>query len=120
MEYRRRHFIRWRLAASCLLLIAFAALFACGEATDQPEDCRHGEFFDEASELCTACPALGEPDCLPGCGFRVEEDERECPIIECAEANACVCDSGEFFSDETLGCESCEQASDPPQICAEE
>ncbi|QDG49962.1 hypothetical protein FIV42_04170 [Persicimonas caeni] len=110
--------MRWRVAATCLLLIAFAALFACGEATDQPEDCRPGEYFDEANELCSACPAVPDPDCRPGCGFFIEDDERGCPVAQCAEE--CLCESGQFFSDDTLGCESCEEASDPPGICQEQ
>lgn len=117
-----------RLTVSALLVTAAMALLGCGEATDQPEDCRPGEFFNEANESCDACPAIVEPQCSEGCGFEIigpeERDDLRCPIAQClvpsGESNTCLCPSGEFFADETLSCESCETAPDPPAICDEQ
>ena len=127
MEHRGRLFTKWRVAAAALMLVAFAGLFACGEATDQPEDCLPGEFFDEANEDCTPCPALAVPDCREGCGFRILDDERGCPVAECGltdqsedSKRTCLCATGEFFSEDTFSCQSCEQAESPPAICAEQ
>lgn len=105
------------LSGLLLATLAFAALLACGEATEDPEDCTPGEFFDEATELCTSCPPVVEPDCQPGCGFRIAEDENECPVAVCDET--CRCADGEFFSSDSLTCETCETAADPPAICDE-
>ena len=109
------------------MLIALVGLFACGEATDQREDCRDGEYFDEANESCEACPAIPEPNCRPGCGFHIVEDERGCPVAECGLTGAattddggatqCRCPAGEFFDDDSLTCVSCDSVSDPPAIC---
>jgi hypothetical protein len=114
---------RW--ASVALLLVAAAALMACGEATDQPEDCRPGEYFNEANESCDACPAIVEPQCSEGCGFKIvgpeEREDLRCPIAECqvpsAEGDSCACLSGQFFDDDTLSCESCGAVIDPPMIC---
>jgi hypothetical protein len=117
-ESARRAFRSWRsLAGALLFLIALGALAACGEASDNPEDCTAAEYYNEAQELCTACPAAVEPECRPGCGFRIAEDDNGCPVAECLQE--CKCGSGEFFSDDTFSCQSCEQADEPLLICAE-
>lgn len=110
----------WVYLVFGLLLLALTATLpaACGEATEDPEDCRPGEFFDEANERCTACPAVTEPQCEPGCGFRLTDDAQGCPALDCAQE--CVCPSDEFFSDETLNCEDCAATADPPAICFED
>lgn len=100
------------------LVVAAAFVSACGESADDPDDCRPGEFFNQATERCTPCPALGEPDCVEGCGYTVVEDSRGCPEFECAET--CLCDDEEYFSDDSLECEECQEASDPPRICSDE
>lgn len=107
-----------RLALLLFSLLCFAVVFAagCGEATDNPEDCTEAEYFDEANEQCVACPAVSAPQCRPGCGFRIVEDERRgCPVAECAVE--CLCEDGQYFSDQTLSCESCDSAVDPPRLC---
>lgn len=122
MEQRARRFERgqhragrpWRILLAALLMAA-AALVGCGEAGDDPADCRPGEYFSEANDSCEACPALGESDCRDGCGFSIVEDERGCPAYECAEP--CLCDDGEYFAEESFNCEACEEANDPPNIC---
>jgi hypothetical protein len=108
-----------RLALLLLSLVCVAAVAVapgCGEATDSPEDCTEAEYFDEANEQCVACPAVVAPQCRPGCGFYIVEDERRgCPVAECAVE--CLCEQGQFFSDESLACESCDGAVDPPRLC---
>lgn len=108
----------WAMLALLLLAGGLATTAGCGEPTDNPEDCRPGEFFDEGNEQCVACPAVSAPQCEPGCGFRVIDDDRNCPTTECTDQ--CLCDSGAFFSEENLECESCEEASDPPALCFED
>ncbi len=110
----------WVYLVLGLLLLALTATLpaACGEATEGPEDCGPGEFFDEANERCESCPAVSEPQCEPGCGFELDDDAQGCPVLECAQP--CKCSSGEFFSDETLDCEDCAASADPPAICFED
>jgi hypothetical protein len=107
-----------------LVLMAATTLFACGEATDQPEDCRPGEFFNEANESCDACPAIIEPQCRQGCGFEIvtpeDRGDLSCAIAECADPCLCQDEPGQFFDEATLSCENCETATDPPRICAEQ
>ena len=101
------------------LVLGAASLAACGEAAEDPDDCVAGEFFDDGIERCVACPAIVEPECRPGCGFRIVEDNRGCPAAECAE-QCDICEAGEFFSEDSLSCEACAEANDPPAICAED
>ncbi len=84
-----------------------ACIPACGEPTDDPEDCTDGEFFDESSEQCQTCPAIFEPDCAPGCDFTVREDQNGCPEAVCNTSCGDTCPRGSFFSDDTLQCEAC-------------
>ena len=100
-----------------LLSCGVASLVAaCGEPTDDPEDCTPNQYFDEAKELCFTCAAIEPPDCAAGCGFRVEPDERGCPSAVCALPSTdpatgvtiCgECAANEFFSETTLACERC-------------
>ena len=91
-----RHLIK-----AALLL---SALSACGDPTDNAEDCTANEFFDLSSELCLSCPALTLPRCQPGCGFVIERDTNNCPAAACA-LSCDLCADGERFSEETLACE---------------
>jgi hypothetical protein len=86
------------------LLGALWAMGCGSEARDRPEDCRAGEYYDAGVRLCLTCPAVIAPTCREGCGFRVREDERGCPVAQCAEA-CDLCEEGEVFSDDTLSCE---------------
>lgn len=89
---------------SCLLLAVSLGSAACGDPTDRPADCVASEYFDEAQQLCTSCPALLEPDCREGCGFIVIADERGCPAAQCDDTCS-LCPEGTVFAEETLSCE---------------
>lgn len=115
---RGRWWTSWRLwAAAMLLATALASLGGCGTASDNPSDCSNDEFFDEASQLCTACPATVQPQCEAGCGFEVVQDSRGCPVAQCQQK--CVCGSGEYFSEQTFSCQKCAEATNPPASCAQ-
>lgn len=109
----RRTFVTMVLVGLAAMGLALAS---CGEASDDPEDCTPEEFFDEATELCTPCPAVGKPDCAEGCGFRVVDDEFGCPVAECA-TECDLCPEDFYFAEDTLRCERCSTAIDPPEIC---
>lgn len=88
------------------LMFAAAVLvvWGCGaEATDRPEDCRDGQYFDEARELCTSCPAVQEPQCREGCGLEIFSDQRGCPVARC-EAGCEGCAEGEVFEQSSNQC----------------
>ncbi len=115
---RGRWATAWRLWAAALMLVtALAALAACGTATDNPSDCTADEYYDDATNLCTACPAAVVPDCQAGCGFEIVKDDRGCPVAQCVEQ--CQCGAGEFFSQDTLTCQKCADAANPPPVCAQ-
>ena len=88
-----------------MMVVAFSGLwFACGDPTDDPEDCTSNEFFDPGDKRCKTCPAVDEPDCGDGCGFTVETDEQGCPVAEC-DLTCAPCPTGTSYSEETLQCE---------------
>lgn len=105
-----------RLGATLALLLMVVVWAGCGDVTDRPEDCTEGEYFNEAQKLCVACAAPVEPTCRAGCGFQIVKDESGCAVAECLLE--CKCPRGEFFSNDSFSCEACDEASDPPQICA--
>lgn len=81
------------------------AAWACtSEVRDRPEDCRTGQYYDSGQRLCLTCPSVIEPICREGCGFRISEDNRGCPVAECA-VECDLCAEGELFSRDTLSCE---------------
>ncbi|MFU8805882.1 MAG: hypothetical protein ACNA8W_18865 [Bradymonadaceae bacterium] len=85
--------------------VVLALSLGCGgEASDRPEDCRSGQYYDRAQRLCVTCPAVAEPTCMEGCGFRIRSDDRGCPVAQCA-VDCDLCDEGQVFSNETLRCE---------------
>lgn len=116
--------IRFRLDILALLLsLALAGIAACGDPTDDPEDCTVNEYFDDGSELCRTCPALQTPTCGADCGFFiVAEDDRPCPRARCLvpdAGGACVCPAdepecsatcgeGEVFDARSFSCLSCD------------
>ncbi|TDP77352.1 hypothetical protein [Bradymonas sediminis] len=100
-----------------LMVLALVAFAGCGDAVDKPEDCTSVEYFNDATKLCTACPAAVEPKCEAGCGFEIVRDDNSCPVAQCA--SQCRCESGEFFSDDTLSCTACAEATVELLICAE-
>lgn len=96
---------QWIVIAMVVVGAGFGA--ACGgdnEVRDRPEDCRSDQYFDEGREQCRTCPAVDEPQCLPGCGFEVDEDSRQCPILRC-DATCPGCDEGESWNREQERCE---------------
>jgi anaerobic selenocysteine-containing dehydrogenase len=106
-----RRILPMALAAT---LLAFAA--CGGTPSDNPSDCTEGEYYNEATELCTSCPTVVDPGCTPGCGFRIVEDDRGCPQAECA-VDCDLCASDEYFSEPDLTCRPCEASPNPPEIC---
>lgn len=109
---------------SALLFLMFAV--ACGEPTDRPEDCTPNEYFDESRRLCRVCPAPSAPQCDPGCGIRIVEDQRGCPATECLVGEVCSdCGPLEFVDPDTLICTpcdgpmSCEDGSEPERWLSE-
>lgn len=99
MTKRRKTIIRTAAVLLVMLMVA------CGgaEGTDRPGDCDDDEFYDEGNERCVTCPAVVEPECLPGCGFELVEDNRECPQLRCAEG--CEgCNEGEIWDEEQERC----------------
>lgn len=122
---RRAHI--WRVVlAGVLLTAALGALAACGQAGDQRSDCTTDEYYDEGNQECRACPAAVVPECRPGCGFRIESDSRGCPVARCGAQPAdgsvafeCRCPAGQYFSEETFVCTSCDDAVDPPDVCVQ-
>lgn len=118
-----------------LLLLPLLLLVACGEPTDREQDCTVNEYFDEGDRLCTSCPALLEPSCREGCGFRITSDALGCPQAECdlscslcaqetawsRETLSCeprACGVGEFQDPEDGSCSACPAQDDVPTDCA--
>ena len=97
-----------RLACIALLALLFTS---CGEPTDRPEDCNGDEFFDEVSQLCTACPVIDAPDCRFGFSITPDEDTA-CPVAVCNATSTCA--SFERFDETTLGCvRQCPEGATP-------
>ncbi|RAL22937.1 hypothetical protein DL240_08575 [Lujinxingia litoralis] len=89
---------KWILAAGFLFAMG------CGsEATDRPEDCHQGEYYDEAGEKCISCPAVQEPQCREGCGLEIVQDQRGCPLARC-ESGCEGCADGEVYDESSLQC----------------
>lgn len=109
----------WFRSFAGVVLVGFAlgAAVGCGDATDSPEDCTGVEYYNEATQLCTACPAAVEPDCQPGCGFEIVQDDNSCPVAQCA--SECRCEQGEFISEDNLSCVACAESTVELLICAE-
>jgi hypothetical protein len=94
------------------LILALASLATgCGEPTDRPEDCNGDEFFDEVSQLCTACPVVDAPECR--FGFSITPDEEtSCPVAVCDATSPCA--TYERFDETTLGCtRACPEGATP-------
>jgi hypothetical protein len=93
----------WTISA---LVATLLMSMGCGntEVRDRPEDCRGDEYFDEGRERCRTCPAVTEPECLPGCGFTVTEDNRGCPVRQ-GDPTCPGCDEGEEWDREEERCE---------------
>ncbi len=96
----------WRRVI-CLMTVAMM-LTGCGggdgEVRDRAEDCRSDQYFDEGGERCRSCPAAVEPTCKPGCGFDVERDHLDCPVLTC-ESGCKGCPEGERWNGEEERCE---------------
>ncbi len=84
-----------------LALALSTMLAACGEPTDRPEDCNGDEFFDDVSQLCTACAVVDEPDCRFGFSI-VSDEETACPVAQCNDTS--TCELYERFDETTLTC----------------
>ena len=94
--------MRWVLIAMTAAMMAVG----CGatEAGDRPQDCHDDEYFDEGNQQCRTCPAVIEPECLPGCGLETIEDQRGCPILRCVQG--CEgCDGGRIWDPDEERCE---------------
>lgn len=91
-------------------------VFACGEPTDDPEDCAANQYFDETRKLCITCLAATEPTCEPGCGFVIEPDANGCPQAACLDAASCdLCEPTQYFDDDQARCVDCAG----PATCAD-
>ncbi|TXD38335.1 hypothetical protein FRC98_05420 [Lujinxingia vulgaris] len=95
---------KWMLAAAVLLMVGCGA-----EATDRPEDCRQGEYYNEANEECMTCPAVQEPQCREGCGLEIFDDQRGCPVARC-ESGCEGCADDEVYEESTNQCVAPEPA----------
>ncbi len=95
-----------RIFAISALVAMLLVTMGCGttEVRDRPEDCGGDEYFDEGRERCRICPAVDEPQCLPGCGFTVVEDNRGCPLLQC-DPTCPGCDEGEEWDPDEERCE---------------
>lgn len=97
----------------CPILLALLGLVSCGDPTDRPQDCSPTEYFDEARKLCFVCPAVAQPRCDSGCGIRVTDDARGCPVAECLVGDDCTGCGPTEYVDSTLQCVPC----DGPLTC---
>lgn len=88
-----------------VIAVAAVICIGCGggEGTERPEDCDTDEYYDEVDEVCLTCPAVVEPECLPGCPAVVVEDDRDCPVLRC-EPECPGCDDEERWDDEEKRC----------------
>lgn len=106
-----------RVSAVGLAVFVVVASAGCGssEIRDRPEDCTEHEYLDESSNRCTPCPPIRNPDCRDGCGYRVEDDDRGCPVARCV-STCDLCEAGEYFSEVQTTCVACDSRPDCSQF----
>lgn len=89
------------------LIALWAMILGCGssDVRDRPEDCDRNQYYHAGQQACRTCPAVVEPECMPGCGNEVIVDNRGCPILRC-QSGCEGCEEGQQWDGEAQQCES--------------